>query len=70
MCGPKFCSMRISQDIRDEFGDRLADLGIPEIPADVAAVSANDAIAGEQEMAEEFREQGSQVYLEEQSQPQ
>ncbi|PLA11015.1 phosphomethylpyrimidine synthase ThiC [Corynebacterium riegelii] len=68
MCGPKFCSMRISQDIRDEFGDRLADLGIPEIPADVAAVSANDAIAGEQEMAEEFREQGSQVYLEEQSQ--
>ena len=70
MCGPKFCSMRISQDIRDELGDRLADLGIPEIPADVAAVSANDAIAGEQEMAEEFREQGSQVYLEEQSQPQ
>ncbi|OFT84182.1 phosphomethylpyrimidine synthase ThiC [Corynebacterium sp. HMSC29G08] len=70
MCGPKFCSMRISQDIRDEFGDRLADLGIPEIPADVAAVSANDAIAGEQEMAEEFRGQGSQVYLEEQSQPQ
>ncbi|AKV58894.1 phosphomethylpyrimidine synthase ThiC [Corynebacterium riegelii] len=68
MCGPKFCSMRISQDIRDEFGDRLADLGIPEIPADVAAVSANDAIAGEQEMAEEFREQGSQVYLKEQSQ--
>ncbi len=25
MCGPKFCSMRISQDIRDIYGDGLAD---------------------------------------------
>ncbi|GAA1129474.1 phosphomethylpyrimidine synthase ThiC [Nocardioides aquiterrae] len=25
MCGPKFCSMRISQDVRDRFGDRAAD---------------------------------------------
>ncbi|PFG65552.1 phosphomethylpyrimidine synthase [Propionibacteriaceae bacterium ES.041] len=24
MCGPKFCSMRISQDIRDTYGDQLA----------------------------------------------
>jgi hypothetical protein len=23
MCGPKFCSMRISQDVRDRFGDQL-----------------------------------------------
>lgn len=55
MCGPKFCSMRISQDIRDEFGDafaspRPADLGIP-------------AVVGEQKMAESFREHGSSVYL-------
>ena len=65
MCGPKFCSMRISQDIRDEFGDRLADLGIPEIPSDVNSVVSADsaARAGEQEMAEEFREHGSQVYM-------
>lgn len=61
MCGPKFCSMRISQDIRDEFGDKLdeslgadegflADLGMP-------------AIRGEEEMAQKFRDHGSQVYL-------
>jgi phosphomethylpyrimidine synthase len=24
MCGPKFCSMRISQDIRDTFSDEIA----------------------------------------------
>ncbi|PZQ27657.1 MAG: phosphomethylpyrimidine synthase ThiC [Corynebacterium propinquum] len=29
MCGPKFCSMRISQDIRDAFSDDMADLGMP-----------------------------------------
>jgi phosphomethylpyrimidine synthase len=23
MCGPKFCSMRISQDVRDRFGGDL-----------------------------------------------
>lgn len=25
MCGPKFCSMRISQDVRDRFGDKMRD---------------------------------------------
>ena len=24
MCGPKFCSMRITQDIRDAYGDEIA----------------------------------------------
>jgi phosphomethylpyrimidine synthase len=24
MCGPKFCSMRISQDIRDTYSDEIA----------------------------------------------
>ncbi|WP_060654685.1 phosphomethylpyrimidine synthase ThiC [Rhodococcus pyridinivorans] len=47
MCGPKFCSMRISQDIRTRFGDA----------ADQAVV------AGMQHMSDQFRAAGSTVYL-------
>ena len=48
MCGPKFCSMRISQDIRDAYPGGVA----PEdIEAGMAAKSA------------EFAEQGNRVYL-------
>lgn len=56
MCGPKFCSMRISQDIRDEFANSL---GIPQVgaPEDLA-----EAMRGK---AEEFRESGSSIYLQE-----
>jgi phosphomethylpyrimidine synthase len=47
MCGPKFCSMKISQGIRDEFG---ADLGL-------------DAEAGMRAKSEEFAASGNRVYL-------
>ena len=45
MCGPKFCSMKISQEIRD------------------AAGAQNDVAAGLAEMAEKFKEAGSQIYV-------
>ncbi|MBK4205418.1 phosphomethylpyrimidine synthase ThiC [Bacillus spizizenii] len=49
MCGPKFCSMRISQDIRDYAKDK--------------EISEWDAIQeGMKEKAEEFVNQGSQLY--------
>ncbi|WP_164233701.1 phosphomethylpyrimidine synthase ThiC [Microbacterium hydrocarbonoxydans] len=51
MCGPKFCSMRISQDIRRDFGSA---------EAQAAIAGAN---AGMREKSREFRETGSQVYL-------
>ncbi|WP_157360970.1 phosphomethylpyrimidine synthase ThiC [Arthrobacter sp. EPSL27] len=51
MCGPKFCSMRISQDIRDEFGS-----------ADSQAAVARLA-AGMQEKSSEFLAAGGKVYL-------
>jgi phosphomethylpyrimidine synthase len=50
MCGPKFCSMKISQDIRD--AARAQNQG-PE--AEVAA--------GLDEMARKFRESGGEIYL-------
>ncbi|ROO37755.1 phosphomethylpyrimidine synthase ThiC [Salinisphaera orenii] len=50
MCGPKFCSMRISQEVREFAHDR----GIHTV---------EDAIeAGMEEKAEEFRERGSRIY--------
>ncbi|KAF1341346.1 phosphomethylpyrimidine synthase ThiC [Bacillus subtilis] len=49
MCGPKFCSMRISQDIRDYAKDK--------------EISEWDAIEeGMKEKAEEFVNQGSKLY--------
>ncbi|AUI53687.1 phosphomethylpyrimidine synthase ThiC [Arthrobacter crystallopoietes] len=47
MCGPKFCSMRISQDIRDQFG----------------SASEQEAIAGMNAKSVEFLESGGKVYL-------
>jgi phosphomethylpyrimidine synthase len=50
MCGPHFCSMRISQDVRRYAAEHGLD--------DESALSA-----GMREKAEEFRTRGSQVYL-------
>jgi phosphomethylpyrimidine synthase len=47
MCGPKFCSMRISQDIRDHFG----------------GASEQEVISGMNAKSAEFRESGGKVYL-------
>lgn len=47
MCGPKFCSMRISQDIRDTYG----------------SAETQAAIAGMQQKSQEFLNSGGQVYL-------
>ncbi|MGL4745618.1 MAG: phosphomethylpyrimidine synthase ThiC, partial [Dermatophilaceae bacterium] len=49
MCGPKFCSMRISQDIRDAYGSA----------ADQRAIAEQGMAA----KAREFVELGATVYL-------
>ncbi len=51
MCGPKFCSMRISAELKDEaeaLRDQGVDLGIEE---------------GLAKKAQEFREAGGEIYL-------
>ena len=50
MCGPKFCSMKITQDIRDF----AAEHGISESEA---------LVQGLEEKADEFREAGSELYV-------
>ncbi|WP_439675921.1 phosphomethylpyrimidine synthase ThiC [Embleya sp. MST-111070] len=58
MCGPKFCSMRISHDIRAEHGDGAA------AATDSAAVaSAEEAEAGMRAKSAEFAAAGNRVYL-------
>ncbi len=49
MCGPHFCSMKITQDVRDYAAER----GVDE------ATALETGMAGK---AKEFREQGAQVY--------
>jgi phosphomethylpyrimidine synthase len=50
MCGPKFCSMKITQDIRDFAAEH--------------GISENEALAqGLEEKADEFREAGSELYV-------
>jgi phosphomethylpyrimidine synthase len=55
MCGPKFCSMKITQDVRD-YADKLTD-------NEKAALYPDDARRGMAQMSEKFRQMGSEVYL-------
>jgi len=60
MCGPKFCSMKITQEVRD-FAARQnagADTFLAAQPAEAA-----DAEKGMAEMSEKFREKGGEIYL-------
>jgi len=52
MCGPHFCSMKISQDVRDY----AAEKGIGEGGAALQQ--------GMQEKAQEFKQQGAEIYKE------
>ncbi|ABQ69548.1 phosphomethylpyrimidine synthase ThiC [Rhizorhabdus wittichii] len=55
MCGPKFCSMKITQEVRDFAATRNA-------PAD-QFIAAGDAEAGMRAMSDVFREKGGEIYL-------
>ncbi|KQN92422.1 phosphomethylpyrimidine synthase [Sphingomonas sp. Leaf231] len=55
MCGPKFCSMKITQEVRDFAAKQNA-------PVETF-VAAEEAEAGMARMSERFREKGGEVYL-------
>ncbi len=50
MCGPQFCSMKITQDVRDYVADTEATEGV-------------DLQKGMKEKAQEFKEKGNKIYL-------
>ena len=55
MCGPKFCSMKITQDVRD-YADGLTD-------NEKQALYPVEAEEGMAQMSEKFKELGGQIYL-------
>ena len=60
MCGPKFCSMKITQEVR-EFAakqNQSADSFLAATP-----LAPAEAEAGMAEMSEKFREKGGEIYL-------
>lgn len=56
MCGPKFCSMKISQEVRDFARVENA------AKADLSAEAIAQAEAGMDEMSEKFKAGGSEIY--------
>jgi phosphomethylpyrimidine synthase len=56
MCGPKFCSMKITQEVRDFAAKQEAGLLNP-------SVSETDADAGMEEMSKRFHDQGGEIYV-------
>jgi phosphomethylpyrimidine synthase len=58
MCGPKFCSMKITQDVRD-YAAKMNEAGV-ELAQETTVV---DPEAGMAEMSRKFREMGSNVYI-------
>ena len=61
MCGPKFCSMKITQEVRDFAAkqNQTADSFLAATPAAAPA----EAEAGMAEMSKVFRETGSELYM-------
>ncbi|MEA3014417.1 MAG: phosphomethylpyrimidine synthase [Sphingomonadales bacterium] len=76
MCGPKFCSMKITQEVRDFAAKQNTDSFLAANPprdgegdhsaepnGGGAASARADAEAGMAEMSEKFREKGGEIYL-------
>lgn len=62
MCGPKFCSMKITQEVR-EFAARQNQSADGFLAAAPSAEALAKAEAGMAEMSEKFREKGGEIYL-------
>jgi phosphomethylpyrimidine synthase len=63
MCGPKFCSMKITQDVRD-YAATLNDPAGAGASAAAGTAAAGAAEAGMAEMSKKFRDMGGEVYVE------
>ena len=55
MCGPKFCSMKITQEVRD--------FAAKQNQAPESFLAAEEAEAGMKEMSAVFKETGSELYM-------
>jgi phosphomethylpyrimidine synthase len=62
MCGPKFCSMKITQEVRD-FAAKQNQSADAFLVADLSAEASAKAEADMAEMSERFRENGGEIHL-------
>jgi phosphomethylpyrimidine synthase len=69
MCGPKFCSMKITQDVRD-YAARLNEKNAPGVSAPGSetapgsgALTPSEIEKGMEEMAKKFRDGGDRIYV-------
>ncbi len=63
MCGPKFCSMKITQDVRD-YAATLNDPSFGRHPEEAqGAVSKDEAERGMAQMSQKFLDMGAEVYV-------
>ena len=60
MCGSKFCSMKITQEVRDFAASKAA-------KSDAERLSAHEAEAGMVKMSQLYRQKGDKLYLSETS---
>jgi len=67
MCGPKFCSMKISQEVRDFASKQNQSaegfIASEKRGADTAAASKAAAEEGMREMSEKYKDMGDRLYL-------
>ncbi|ASK87260.1 phosphomethylpyrimidine synthase ThiC [Sphingorhabdus sp. SMR4y] len=67
MCGPKFCSMKISQEVRDFASKQNQSaegfIASEKLGADTAAASKAAAEEGMREMSEKYKDMGDRLYL-------
>jgi phosphomethylpyrimidine synthase len=65
MCGPKFCSMKITQEVREFAAKQNSDsyLATENLRADTSAEEAEEAQKGMEEMSEVYRKKGEKLYL-------
>jgi phosphomethylpyrimidine synthase len=63
MCGPKFCSMKISQEVREfaRLNPSTTTLATP-VPLAAGVIPIRQIDTALQEKAKEFREGGSEIY--------
>jgi phosphomethylpyrimidine synthase len=67
MCGPKFCSMKITQEVRDfarmQEQSSLSSLGEGSHPQDGGGAGSADADEGMAEMSKRFHDEGGEIYV-------
>ncbi|MBU1606762.1 MAG: phosphomethylpyrimidine synthase ThiC, partial [Alphaproteobacteria bacterium] len=65
MCGPKFCSMKISQEVRDFATRQNSDsyLAAENIRSETPPEARENAEEGMEEMSRRYKEKGERLYL-------